>query len=170
MKIELFNGLCVRVGTQTITRFRSQKTAELLAHLAFYPQRMHSREVLIGLLWPEFDTSAARKSLRVALSSLRHQLEPPGVAPGSIILPTLRLLGSMQEQSPQDVAEFESALEAGSRAANRTEQIELLCRATQLYRGELLPGYYSNWVLSEQRRLAELFFGALTQVVAHLLE
>jgi DNA-binding SARP family transcriptional activator len=34
--------------------------------------------------------------------------------------------------------------------------------------GELLPGYYSDWVLLEQRRLAELFFGALTQVVAHL--
>ncbi|HEX8238013.1 MAG TPA: tetratricopeptide repeat protein [Abditibacteriaceae bacterium] len=168
MRIELFNGLCVRVGTQTITRFRSQKTAELLAYLAFHPQRMHPREVLIGLLWPEFDTSAARKSLRVALSSLRHQLEPPGVAPGSIILADPSAVGLHAGAIATDVAEFESALEAGSRASNRSEQVELLGRATQLYCGELLPGYYSDWVLLEQRRLAELFFGALTQVLAHL--
>jgi DNA-binding SARP family transcriptional activator len=135
MKIELFNGLCVRVGTQTITRFRSQKTAELLAHLAFYPQRMHSREVLIGLLWPEFDTAAARKSLRVALSSLRHQLEPPGVAPGSIIIAILRLLGLNAEGIATDVADFESALEAGSRASNPPSKSSFFAGHPTLPRG-----------------------------------
>jgi predicted ATPase/DNA-binding SARP family transcriptional activator len=168
MRIELFNGLCVRVGTQTINRFRSQKTAELLAHLAFYPQRMHSREVLTGLLWPEFENSAARKSLRVALSSLRHQLEPPGIASGSIILANPSYVGLNAQAIATDVVDFESVVEAGLSASNRSEQIELLCRATELYRGELLPGYYSDWVLLEQRRLAELFFGALTQVLTHL--
>src|SRR4028118_1483977 len=124
MRIELFNGLCVRIGTQTITRFRSQKTAELLAHLAFYSQRMHSREVLIGLLWPEFDTAAARKSLRVALSSLRHQLEPPGISPGSIIIAHPSAIGLNAGALVTDVAEFESALEASSRASNRSEQFQ----------------------------------------------
>src|SRR5207245_8051036 len=44
----------------------------------------------------------------------------------------------------------------------------LLARAVELYRGELLPGCFSVWVLQERRWLAELYFQALGQLLAHL--
>jgi DNA-binding SARP family transcriptional activator len=66
------------VGTdRVVTRFRSHKTGALLAYLAFYVYRSHPRELLMELLWPEEDPESARDRLRVALSSLRRQLEPP---------------------------------------------------------------------------------------------
>src|SRR6185369_15854321 len=34
--------------------------------------------------------------------------------------------------------------------------------------GELLPGYYAEWIFPEQQRLDELYFQALRQLVAHL--
>src|SRR5437868_5286083 len=40
-RIELFGGLRVQQGEQVLTRLRTQKTAPLLAYLAYYRQRTH---------------------------------------------------------------------------------------------------------------------------------
>src|SRR5439155_1013358 len=37
----------------------------------------------------------------------------------------------------------------------------------QLYGGPLLAGYYEEWILPEQQRLAELYLQALRELVAH---
>src|ERR1051326_3118100 len=110
-RIELFGGLRLQQGDRLITRFRSQRTAALLAYLAYYRQRRHPREVLIDLLWPEYDLHAGRNSLSVALSSLRHQLEPPGVPAGAILQADRVSVGLNSAVVSTDVAEFESALD-----------------------------------------------------------
>src|SRR6476660_3446899 len=79
-RIELFGGLRAQQGEQVLTRFRTQKTALLLAYLAYYRQRTHPRDALIELLWPESDLDSARHKLNVALSAIRDQLEPGGHA------------------------------------------------------------------------------------------
>src|SRR5438046_10535488 len=78
-RIVLFGSLGVEQNGRHITRFRTQKTGSLLAYLAFFGQRAHSRELLMEALWPEDEPNSARLKLRLALHSLRHQLEPPGV-------------------------------------------------------------------------------------------
>jgi DNA-binding SARP family transcriptional activator len=84
-RIELFGGLRVVRGDHRITRFRTQKTELLLAYLAYYPQRPHSRERLIDLLWPESELSSGRQSLSQALSSLRLRLMPPDATAEAVI-------------------------------------------------------------------------------------
>ncbi|MDQ3813231.1 MAG: AAA family ATPase, partial [Armatimonadota bacterium] len=165
--IELFGGLRVRQEDQIITRFRTQKTATLLAYLAYYP-RMHAREILIAVLWPDYSPTLARNSLRVALTSLRRQLEPPGVAVGSVILADRTSVGLNFDAVATDVARFEEALHAAARAGSNAEQLNFLLDAVDLYQGDLLTGFYENWVFSEQQRLAEEFFRALSQVIGHL--
>src|SRR5439155_13649228 len=54
-------------------------------------------------------------------------------------------------------------------AATSEEQTAFLRQAVDLYRGELLPGYYEEWVLGEQRRLAERYVAAQRRL-ARLLE
>lgn len=78
--------LSARRGDQTITRFASSRVAALLARLALFPRRDYPREELVDLLWPDSDLDAGRLSLRVALASLRRQLKPPGVPPGSVLV------------------------------------------------------------------------------------
>src|SRR5687767_11511892 len=85
-RIELLGKLRAQRGERVISRFYTHKMGALLAHLAYYLPRAHRREALIDLLWPEAAPQAGRNSLSVALSSLRHQLEPPGVPPGTVIL------------------------------------------------------------------------------------
>jgi DNA-binding SARP family transcriptional activator len=85
-RIELFGGLRIIQGDRTLSRFRTRKTAALLAYLTYHPDRSHPREVLVELLWPWANPAAGRHSLSCALSSLRHQLEPPGVPEGAVIM------------------------------------------------------------------------------------
>src|SRR5689334_22725970 len=83
-RITLFGGLRAEQADRVLTRFRTRKTAALLAYLAYYLERSHPREKLIDLLWPEADLDAGRNGLSVALSSLRRQLEA-GETTGSIL-------------------------------------------------------------------------------------
>src|SRR5947207_7733847 len=87
IRIEMFGGFRVQLCDRNITRFPTQKAAALLARLAYFPE-LHPREMLADLLWPDSDTDAARASLSQALSMLRRQLVPPGVAAGAVIQST----------------------------------------------------------------------------------
>jgi DNA-binding SARP family transcriptional activator len=46
-QIQLFGGLREEQGERSITRFRTQKAAALLAYLAYYRKQSHPREILI---------------------------------------------------------------------------------------------------------------------------
>ena len=152
-RIELLGGLRLHQGNQVITRFRSQKTGALLAYLAFYRQQTHPREILIEMLWPDTDPRSGRNSLNVALSSLRHQLEPPGVPAGTVLATDNFSVRVNPDAVLTDVAAFEAALEAANQVSGRPDQAPRLSEAVALFKSQLLPGYYEDWILPEQERL-----------------
>lgn len=165
-RIEMLGGLRVMQAERTITRFRSQKTGALLAYLALHPRRTHAREHLIDLLWPDDAPEAARRSLRVSLSSLRRQIEPPGTPAGSVFLADYQNVRLNPQAVVTDVAEFEALLPAAAREADPATRAGILSRAVALYAGELLPGHYEDWILAERERLGQSYVGALRQLSA----
>src|SRR5579871_4206343 len=114
-RIELLGWLRVELEERLITRFMTYKTGVLLAYLAFYRHRSHPREQLIEMLWPGCEPEAGRNSLSKALSSLRHQLEPPGIPAGAILLADRASVQLNPDATTTDVAEFEAALQAAAR-------------------------------------------------------
>ena len=87
-RIELLGGLRVVAlhnEPRTVSRFRTQKTAALLAYLALHSARPVAREVVQDALWPDEEQDAGRNLLRVALHSLRKQLEPVGIPHGGVL-------------------------------------------------------------------------------------
>ncbi|MFL5699029.1 MAG: BTAD domain-containing putative transcriptional regulator, partial [Ktedonobacteraceae bacterium] len=67
-----------------------------------------------------------------------------------------------------DVAEFEHALTKADQAQQTGEQHAMrqaLEEAVQLYRGDLLPGAYEEWLLAERERLRQQFLGVLERLV-----
>jgi DNA-binding SARP family transcriptional activator len=171
-RIELFGGLRVQREEQVITRFRTQKTALLLAYLACHYRRMHPREALIELLWPECVPEVGRHKLSVALSSLRSQLEPGGSSGLTVLMADRISLGLNLQAVQIDAAEFDSALASAAPAASSAEcsPVPALARAVDLYRGPLLAGYYEDWVEREQRHREECFFQAIGQLIACLTQ
>jgi predicted ATPase len=158
--IELFGGLRVLDGQRVIDRFRTQKTGALLAYLACHPDRLHSRELLAEIIWPESDLSAARNNISVALKSLRDQLEPPGGSMTPVFVSDRRYLRIGPAVS-SDVQQFEKLLARADRSRDARERATLLTQAILLYRGDLLPGMYEDWITARQQQLASQFLGAL---------
>lgn len=166
--ITLLGTLKAKQGERTITRFRTQKTASLLAYLAYHRHKSHPRELLIELLWPEAEPESGRHNLSLALSSLRNQLEPPGVVSGSVIVADRWAVELNPESFSTDVATFEQILRTSAQTRDDTPKMEALRRAVDTYTGQLLPGFYEDWVLTEQTRLSERYFQALLQLTSLL--
>lgn len=166
-RIELFGGLRATQGVRVVTHFSTRKAGALLAYLAYYPRRGHTREVLSEMFWPDCEPDAGRHSLRMALTSLRHHLEPPDIAPGAVLVATHTTIALNPAAVTTDVAEFEAAL-AAAHVRSGAERAALLAEAVDLYPGALLAGYYEDWIFSEERRLNELFFQALTELLSLL--
>jgi len=61
-QIEMFGWLRAVQSDRVIARFRTQKTASLLAYLAYFRDRSHPRDQLIELLWPERFPAVGRSS------------------------------------------------------------------------------------------------------------
>lgn len=168
-QFQLLGGFSAQQADRVITRFQTHKTGALLAYLAYYLARPHPREELIALLWPESALDQGRQSLSVALSSLRHQLEPPGVSAASVLLANRATVQLNPEACATDVATFEAAIQSAAQARSRLEKTQHLLEAVALYRGELLPGYYQEWCDTERLRLSERHLNTLRQLVRSLM-
>jgi len=163
IKARLFGKLHVEVGGQPIERFRTRGTALLLAYLLRYPQP-HTRQHLLRMFWKGVPLAAAQNNLRVMLSSLRQQLEPPGIPAGTILQTDRRFVGLNPELVETDVAAFEHALHQFANATDPAEQRRWLEYACHLYAGEFLAEFNDPWVQSERERLRQLYEQAQHQL------
>lgn len=174
-RIELLGGLSAARGEQVVTHFETRKAGALLAYLAFYADRRHSREVLAELLWPDEETDATRARLRQTLACLRRALHAArsdaGDEPDSALVLTdgitVQLNGG---RFSTDVMGFEECLARAGQAASPEARIPHLSRAIDLYRGELLPGFYEEWIAPERDRLLDQYLGALRRLADALAE
>ena len=142
-QVGLLGGLCLTDGTQRLTRLPSRAVTALLARLALAPERAHAREELIELLWPGVALGIGRNRLRQALSSLKSILEPAGsVAPQPVLVADRSHVRVVHGSLACDALLFELYARSGQVAAARS-----------LYHGELLPGFYDEWIDEERLRL-----------------
>jgi DNA-binding SARP family transcriptional activator/TolB-like protein len=133
-------------------RAAHKRRVALLAILAVARGRPVGRERIIGLLWPELTTEAARHNLSESLYVLRKEL-----GEGSVSAPSAGDVALNPEAVASDVAEFQDRLEAGDAEG-----------AAALYRGPLLDGFFvgdapefERWVDGERDRLARAHATAL---------
>jgi DNA-binding SARP family transcriptional activator len=187
--IQLLGGLCAAAEDRIVTRFRTQKTALLLAYLAYFGQRSHSREELIELLWPGCKLDAGRSSLSREHCWLRAELESgtpwagwntllgANTAPAGEPDPTRRPDGTLLMADrftvrlnpvgfTTDCARFEAALLAAERAVVPADRAHFLTQAVEQYRGELLPGYHEDWILGPRQWVAERYVHALCELLS----
>jgi predicted ATPase/Tfp pilus assembly protein PilF len=156
IKARLFGGFHVEVAGQPILRFRTRKVELLLAYLLRYPQP-HPRKKLLQLFWKGVPLDAARNNLRVTLSSLRAQLEPPGVPAHCVLLANRHTVALNPEFITTDVDQFEQLLLQASQTPDPHHKQHLLEQAAQLYQGDFLPDYDEPWVVAERQRLRQLY-------------
>jgi predicted ATPase/DNA-binding SARP family transcriptional activator len=167
-RIEMLGTFRISTEDRTVERFQTQKTASLLARLAMPPLRSYSREELIDLLWPDAEVGAGRNRLSQALGWLRAQAEQLGSASGSIFSAERQMIRLNPDCVRVDVAEFDSLINAAATGAD--DEFHFLARAVDLYRGDLLPGFYDAWALSNRSRLLAAFIAVERRLIKHFEE
>jgi predicted ATPase/DNA-binding SARP family transcriptional activator/Flp pilus assembly protein TadD len=144
--------------------FRGRLLLALLAYLAVESDQSHSRETLMGLLWPELPEADARNNLRVTWSRLRTRL---GASAGPPFLTGTRFDLRFNPDSSHwlDVAEFQALIAAAKGHAHGERHAcpdccRKLDRAAELYRGAFLAGFYldgcpafEEWQFVQRERL-----------------
>jgi len=160
VQLRVLGGFELTIGGVLVDQFAVRPRARKALHvLALHVGQSVHRDMLAQAVWPDSGPDAARRSVHVAISSLRHLLEPDAQRGQSLLLPrlgdsyTLALPGG----SRCDLLDFQAALDSartarlsGDSSAERTS----LRRAMSCCGGDLLPEDGSaEWVVAERERL-----------------
>lgn len=142
LEIRLLGQFDVQLNAEPV-EISSRPAQTLLAYLALSAGTAHRREKLAGLLWPDISESSAKTNLRGALWRLRKAI---GVDPDFLLTDNLTISIDKDADLWVDVA----ILQSDASDATSTEK---LVEMASLYDGELLPGFYEDWVVLERERL-----------------
>ena len=142
-----------------------QRARGLVAYLLVHRDRPHPRARLAYVLWPESNEAQARTNLRKTLHQVRRSLPE---AEGLVVLDAQALTWRPEAEFELDVARFDEAVERAQRAEAAGEldlEREHLEAAANLYRGDLLPELYDDWLETERERLHQRFGHVLERLV-----
>lgn len=146
-------------------KFTRQAQA-LLAYLLLERRGNHSRKRLLGLFWGDLDEDRARRCLRTSLWRLRRALEPDPIPSGTYLVTTDANEVGFNWESDYwlDVEVFRDRLSTAVAQPAETlgpVAVQELEETVQLYDGELMDGFYDDWVVVERERLAHLYVDGL---------
>jgi DNA-binding SARP family transcriptional activator len=138
----------------------SERATSLLADLLVHRNVPQTRQRLAFLLWPDSTEAQAQTNLRHVLHALRHSLSEPD----QFILATPRTL-HWRPDAPfwLDMAAFEDALAQADQSVG-DDVLAALRSAINLYRGDLLEGWYDEWLLAEREKVRQRYLQALSRI------
>ncbi len=162
LQIRLLGRFDVRVGDEPV-EIPSRPAQSLLAYVALTPDVAHRRERLSGLLWPEADEGNARSNLRHALWRIRQALAAAGG--GSPRFLDSDNISLTYHPAPDVWVDAQAVC----RPTAPHDTLDGLLADVAAYGGELLPGFYDEWVVLERERLRGCFERKMQTVLARLL-
>jgi DNA-binding SARP family transcriptional activator len=145
-------------------QINSRPAQSLLAYLLVNAGKDIRREKLAGLLWPDTTDANARNNLRQALWRIRKSLETDTTAPQPFFL--------VDDLTVAFNIEIDYSLDVNTLEAKVDESVPLpkLIETVSLYDGELLPGFYDDWIVLERERLQSVFEAQMDNLIHRLME
>lgn len=148
-----------------VTSLNTMRLQSLVTYLVLHRDVPQLRQHLAFLFWPDTTEAQARNNLRQLLHQLRRALPD---AEQFLSADTHVLLWHPVRPFQLDVAEFEHSLIVAEAARQQHDQHALqdaLIQCDSLYRGELLPGCYDEWILPERERLRQSHLQVLDELL-----
>jgi DNA-binding SARP family transcriptional activator/tetratricopeptide (TPR) repeat protein len=143
--------------TTSLTSKIHARQQTLLAYLLLHREAPQSRHHLAFLLWPDTGEAQALTNLRNLLHKLREALPE---SERFLNIDTRTVQWRLEAPYSLDVADFVSLTQSGIQ-----QDLE---KAVNLYRGELLPSCYDEWIMEERERLQQILYKTLERLVSHL--
>lgn len=168
LSIQLLGGFSVQLNQHPLNLANIARLQVLLAYLALRTNCPTSRSQIAFQLWPDSSEKQALTNLRKLLYHLRQEL-PEGL---QLMEMNARQLWLREAEDIRvDLVAFEAALESATRYRkqnqHQAEQVALQ-QAMELYLGDLLPGCYEDWLISEREQERQKFIYAADRLIALL--
>jgi len=164
LQIRLLGNFSITYRDASLPAFTSPRLQSFLAYLLLCCRTPQPRQQLAFHLWPDSTEAQAHSNLRKAIHQLRHALPE---CDNFLHIDTRRVQWRPQVACTVDVDEFFAKLHAADPevTTDPASQQALLAEAIALYRGDLLPGCYDEWVIPERERLRQVFVETLERLV-----
>ncbi len=138
----------------------SRAGQSLFAYLLLTAGTIHRRERLAGLFWPDTSDENARKNLRQELWRIRKAISAQQTTGGDYLLAEeFTLTFNRDAEYWLDVAQLEKP----------DLDLQSLISNLSLYQGELLPGFYDDWIVLERERIQGVFEAKMEQLLEQLV-
>jgi ABC-type oligopeptide transport system substrate-binding subunit/DNA-binding SARP family transcriptional activator len=163
LEVKLLGQFEVRLDGTPI-EITSRPAQLLFAYLIMNAGTAHRREKVAGLLWPDTSEANARRSLRQALWHIRKAI--------STNRPSAREFFLTDDISVAFNAHADYWLDAAvldAKVTNEVTSVELISMVSN-YRGDLLPGFYDEWVGLEREHLQAAFEQKMKLLLDRLVE
>ena len=175
LRITLLGSVGVSIDGEAGELRLTRRAISLLSYLVLHRDRRFTREVLTAVFWGDHDERHARRCLNTALWRLRRVLEPRTGASGRWLRTNVagEIGFTPDEDCAIDVDRFERLVRgplAKPAHTLRPAEIAGLEEAVAVYAGDLLEGFYDDWILAERERLRRAYGEALTQLVRYHAE
>ena len=172
IRVSLFGEVAWRPTGEVQFRLESAKAQELLVCLLLRRGRRVSRDTLAGMIWADQPNSRARQYLRKCLWQLQSALAATGVPEAASLLVTSDDEIAVQHGDSVwvDALAFESCcgITRGTRGPDMDPRIaDDLMSAVELYRGDLLEGWYHDWCVVERERYEVMYVSALDKLIGY---
>ena len=170
LHIHLLGDFLLVSGETPVMTINSPRLQSLLAYLVLHRTAPQDRSHLAFLMWPDSTEARAHSSLR----KLLHQLRQAFPAIDHFLLSDRQSLYWQPGADAfwtLDVGDFEQAIAQAEQAEQRQDMTMIrhaLEQAMSLYRGDLLPSCYDEWILPERDRLRQLFLSAAERLIVLL--
>lgn len=158
LSIHLLGTLAVSVDGGPTLDLGSPTTKSLFAYLVLHRDAPVDRRRLSFIFWPRGTEAAARRSLRQYLHRLRRILDPIDPQGGMIAAEGNTICFTPPLDWYLDVNAFEAAVQSN----------DTLEQAVELYRGDLLPEIYEDWIDPQRERLSRLYRQCLLRLMDRL--
>ena len=141
----------------------SRPTQTLFAYLILTAGTAHRREKLAGMLWPDSTDESARDYLRHGLWKIRKSIE--GEPSKSKVVPYIFADDIHVSFNPK--AEYSLDVSVIKNVPDNASSKDLM-KALSLYEGELLPGFYDEWVGLEREHLRAVFENKMGRLLSQM--
>jgi predicted ATPase/DNA-binding SARP family transcriptional activator len=160
LEVRLLGTFDIRYKKKPIS-ISSRPAQSLFAYLILKAGTSHRREKLAGMLWPDSLEETARDNLRHALWRVRKALSSQTKGE-YLLVDDLSIAFNASAEYWLDAAEVEKLTE--------TTSADKLMTVLSAYQGELLPGFYDEWVVLEREHLYSIFEHHMARLMALLQE
>lgn len=168
LKVWMFGKLRVQHGCEVWKWNDCCKIQQMFCYLMLHRFARHNREHLAELFWLSKSSAVSKKNLRQALWQLQGRCAEFLGKSSATILSTNSVWVCLNPELDlwTDVGAFEHVYERVCGG----EEIDATCaqrlrQAVDLYQGDLLEGWYQDWLLCERERLQNMYLAMLDRLI-----